>query len=156
MRRKEREIKDIQVIEEIISSCDVCRIGLSDKGMPYIVPLNFGYMEGNPSCFYFHCATSGKKIDIIKQNNNVCFELDTDHKLTDGNRACDYSMLYSSVMGTGKIFIVDNEDERQSGLNCLMKQYTGKDNHSFKTSTMSKTTILRLDIDSISGKQVSS
>ncbi len=154
MRRKEREIKDLQVIEEIISRCDVCRIGLSDKGMPYIVPLNFGYMKGDPSCFYFHCATGGKKIDIIKHNNNVCFELDTDHKLTDGDRACDYSMLYSSVMGTGKIFIVDNEDERQSGLNCLMKQYTGKDNHSFKTSTMSKTTILRLDIDSISGKQV--
>ncbi len=154
MRRKEREIKDISLIEEIISRCDVCRIGLSDKNIPYIVPLNFGYQKGNPSCFYFHCATDGRKIDIIRHNNYVCFELDTDHKITDGDKACDYSMLYSSVMGTGKIFIVDNENERQSGLNCLMQHYTGKDDFSFKTSTMLKTTILRLDIDSVSGKQV--
>ncbi len=155
MRRKEREIKDNQVIEEIISRCDVCRIGLSDNNMPYIVPLNFGYMKGDPSCLYFHCATRGRKIDIIAKNNNVCFEMDTDHILTDGDAACDYSMLYSSVMGTGKIYIVKDEEERNIGLNCLMKHYTGKDNYTFKPGTMLKTTILRLDIDSISGKQFS-
>lgn len=156
MRRKEREVGDISAIEEIIARCDVCRIGLSENDIPYIVPLNFGYIKGRPSCFYFHCANSGRKMDIIALNNKVSFELDTDHKLTDGNAACDFSMLYSSVMGTGKIYIVTDEEERNSGLNCLMKQYTGKDNYSFKPSTMGRTTILRLEIESITGKQVSS
>ena len=154
MRRKEREVKDIALIEEIISRCDICRVGFSDNGSPYIVPLNFGYKKGAPSCLYFHCATKGRKIDIIKKNKRVCFELDTDHKLTTGDSACDYSFLYSSVMGTGEIFIVDNEDERQSGLNCLMKKYTGQEKHSYKTGTMKRTTILRLDIESITGKQI--
>ena len=154
MRRKEREIKDIKVIEEIISRCKVCRIALSDNDMPYIVPLNFGYQKGNPSCFYFHSAAEGKKIDIITRNNNVFFELDTDHKVTGGKEACDFSMLYSSVMGSGKIYLVNNEDERNSGLNCLMKQYTGRADYSFKPGTMKKTLILKLEIDDLTCKIV--
>ncbi len=154
MREKDKEVTDITVIEEIISRCDVCRIALSDNGMPYIVPLNFGYQKGKPSCFFFHCATSGRKLDIIAENNNVFFELDTDHKLIGGKAACDFSMKYSSVMGSGKIYLLKDEDQRNSGLNCIMKQYTGKDNYSFKPGTMEKTTILRLDIKTISCKQV--
>jgi nitroimidazol reductase NimA-like FMN-containing flavoprotein (pyridoxamine 5'-phosphate oxidase superfamily) len=154
MRRKEREVSDLSAIEEIIARCKICRIGLSENDIPYIVPLNFGYMKGRPSCFYFHCANTGRKIDMIAQNNKVCFEMDTDHKLTDGDAACDFSMLYTSVMGSGKIYIVTEEEERNSGLNCLMKQYTGKDNYSFKPSTMGRTTILRLEIGEISAKQV--
>ncbi len=116
--------------------------------------MNFGYLEGNPSIFYFHCANRGKKIDIIAKNNVVWFELDTDHKLTDGDEACDFSMKYSSVMGSGKIYIVEDDKERKLGLNCLMKQYTGRNDYSFKPSTMKRTTILRLEIETISGKQV--
>jgi len=154
MRRKEKEVTDISVIEEIIARCDICRIALSDKGMPYIVPLNFGYRKGNPSCFYFHCATRGRKLEIIAENNNAFFELDTDHKLTTGEKACDFSMLYSSVMGSGKIHIVNDENERDSGLNCLMKHYTGEDDYSFKPGTMKRTLILKLEIEDISCKVV--
>lgn len=154
MRKKDREIKDIKVIEEIISRCNVCRIALSDNDMPYIVPLNFGYQKGSPSCFYFHSAAEGKKIDIIARNNNVFFELDTDHKLTGGKEACDFSMKYSSIMGSGKIFIVKDEDERNSGLNSIMKQYTGKEDYSFKPGTMKRTLILRLEIANLTCKQV--
>ena len=78
MRRKEKEIKDRKEIISILQKAKICRIGLSENNKPYIVPMNFGYKEG---CLYFHCANEGRKIGIIKKNNNVCFEIDTDHKI---------------------------------------------------------------------------
>ena len=76
MRRGEREIKDRKEIEAIIERANVCRIGLSDGKMPYVIPMDFGYKD---NCLYFHCAREGKKIDIIKRNNSACFEMDIDH-----------------------------------------------------------------------------
>ena len=154
MRRKDREISDIKVIEDIISRTHVCRVALCDGEKPYMVAMNFGYLKGEPTCLYFHCATSGRKIDIIRLNNNAFFQFDTDHKLEKAEEACDFTMKYSSVTGEGKIYIVESEEERQSGLNVLMKQYSGKDDFSFKPGVMKNTLILRLDIESITGKQV--
>lgn len=154
MRRKDREVNNINDIEKIINSTHVCRVAFCDGEKPYMVAMNFGYQRGNSSCLYFHCALKGRKIDILKKNNNVFFQFDTDHKLVYADEACDFTMKYSSVTGEGKIFIVESEDERESGLNILMKQYSGKNDYSFKPGVMKNTLILRLDIESITGKQV--
>ena len=83
MRRKDREITDRVKIKEIISECDCCRLGFNDNGKVYIVPLNFGFVERNEKfIFYFHGAKTGRKHDIMKENNNVGFELDTNHRIT--------------------------------------------------------------------------
>ena len=153
MRRKERELSSTSDIESIINDCDVCRIGLFDGEMPYIVALNFGYMPGSPAMFYFHCAPEGRKIDIIRSNNGVCFQMDTSHRLTGGEMACDYTMSYRSITGEGTIHIAEDEDERQAGLNCVMNHYTGKSDFTFRPKVMERTTILRLEIESISAKE---
>ena len=62
MRRKDKEIKDKFEIETIINRAEVCRIGLSDDNMPYVIPVNYGYRN---NCLYIHSASEGKKIDII-------------------------------------------------------------------------------------------
>ncbi len=85
MRRKDREITGIDEKLEIIAKCKVCRIGLSENNYPYIVPINYGYsFNDRKLALYFHCAPEGKKIDIIKKNNNACFEIDCDTKLIEG------------------------------------------------------------------------
>ena len=62
MRRKDKEVIDKEKIEQIIESCDCCRIGLVDKDKPYIIPLNFAYInEGDKQLFYFHGSKIGKK-----------------------------------------------------------------------------------------------
>ena len=73
MRRREKEITDESTLESIILASLVCRLALSDGNQPYIVPLCFGYQD---KTLYFHSALEGKKIDIIKHNQNVCFEFD--------------------------------------------------------------------------------
>lgn len=82
MRKKDREIIDKEKIEQIIQSCDCCRIGLVDKDKPYIIPLNFAYInEGDKQLFYFHGSKIGKKIDLINKNKYAGFEMDTNHML---------------------------------------------------------------------------
>ena len=74
MRRKDKEITDIKEIEEIIKKADCCRIALVDNDEPYIVPVNFGYERNT---LYFHGALEGRKAEIIRKNNNICFELNS-------------------------------------------------------------------------------
>jgi nitroimidazol reductase NimA-like FMN-containing flavoprotein (pyridoxamine 5'-phosphate oxidase superfamily) len=45
-------------------------LGLSVDGVPYVVPLNYGYIKGR---ILFHCALTGKKLDYIRANPQVCF-----------------------------------------------------------------------------------
>ena len=114
MRRKDREITGREKIKEIISSCDCCRLGFNDDGKVYIVPLNFGFIERNEKfIFYFHGAKTGRKHDIMKENNNVGFELDTNHRIYGKDDvACTYTSAFQSIIGTGKVFIVEDYDEK--------------------------------------------
>ena len=67
MRRKEREVVDAAKIEEIIDKCDTCRLGMQDKGGPYIVPMSFGYARVDGVYeLYFHSALEGRKIALLK------------------------------------------------------------------------------------------
>jgi uncharacterized protein len=154
MRRNEREITDIRIIEEIIQKADVCRIALANDNIPYIVTMNFGYSGGvNPSIF-FHCANDGKKLTMIRQNNYVCFEMDTDHNIYRGEKGCDWGMKYRSIVGFGYISIVTESEDRKAGLNCIMNHYGGVGEYIFDDKVMERTTILKLDIKEITGKKL--
>jgi uncharacterized protein len=154
MRRKDREITDIDEKLEIIAKCKVCRIGLSENNFPYIVSLNYGFSyDDDKLALYFHCAAEGKKIDIIKKNNNACFEIDCDTKLIEGTKACDYSYEFRSIIGFGKIIFLETKEEKIIGLNYLMKQQTGKDiKHDYNEKELNKIVVLRMSVDEFSGK----
>lgn len=153
MRRKDRLIVNLPEIEEIIKKSDVCRIAMVDGDLPYIVTMNFGYKPGNPACLFFHCANEGRKLDIIKKNNTVCFQMDIDHELITADKACGYTMNFKSIVGYGQIDIIDSREEKIEGLNYIMKQYTGKDVFDYPDKMLTATTILKLEIDSITAKR---
>lgn len=153
MRRKDRLIENLPEIEEIIKKSDVCRIAMVDGDLPYIVTMNFGYKAGNPACLFFHCANEGRKLDIIKKNNTVCFQMDIDHELITADKACGYTMNFKSIVGYGKMMMVEKVEEKIEGLNYIMKQYTGKDAFDYQNKMLTATTILKLEVDSISAKR---
>ncbi len=153
MRLGNREVSDRSDIDGIIRACDVIRVGMSVDNEPYIVPMNFGF---DGECFYFHGAKEGRKIDMIKVNPRVCFELDTEHRLIgDSDRACDWTMKYASVMGTGIMRIVEDHSEKAKALDILMQQYGGKDTYSYSEKMLERIGILKLEIKSIRGKRSS-
>ncbi|MDP4222450.1 MAG: pyridoxamine 5'-phosphate oxidase family protein [Bacteroidota bacterium] len=152
MKKKEREISEIGEIESIVKKADVCRVAMSNNDVPYIVTMNFGYSDRISRRLWFHCAAEGRKLDMIRKNNLVCFELDTDHQLFGGEKACDFGMKYSSVVGWGRIEILTDNNEKIEGLNYIMAHYSDRTGFSYRQETLDKTVVLRLDIIEMSGK----
>ena len=150
MRRKDKEITDLNEIELIFKRNYICRIALSNNDSPYIIPMNYGYKD---KALYFHSAKEGTKIDLIKSNPNACFEITEDIEIKESEQACSYVTKYRSVIGTGKIKIINNEKEKIEGLNILMKQHTKKNNWEYKEEFFNKIVILKLEIDEVKGKQ---
>jgi uncharacterized protein len=148
MRRNERQISDRNSIDTIIRRCHVCRLGMCDNGQPYIVPLSFGY-DGH--YVYFHAALEGRKVDILKRNSRVCFELDILEEVVSSDQACSWSMKYESVIGFGVAEIVENIEAKKAALNCIMQQYSGS-NWNFNEQTLENTLAIRVKVQEIHAK----
>lgn len=122
MRRKDREVNEINELLPIIDQCKTCRIAMQDNAGIYIVPLNFGYIyENNQLVLYFHSAKEGRKISTLKENSDVCFEMDCEHRLITGDTACKYSYSFKSIIGKGTAVFIDDAEEKKSALSILMK-----------------------------------
>ena len=150
MRRKDKEIKDKFEIETIINRAEVCRIGLSDDNMPYVIPVNYGYRN---NCLYIHSASEGKKIDIIKKNNNICFEIDLDHELSISDVQCASSMKYRSVIGFGKAMVIENFKEKQEALDIIMNHYSPNSFPKYNEKLIKKLSIIKVKIENMTGKK---
>ena len=150
MRRDEREESDPEIIQKIIETSQVLRLGLVDKENPYIVPLNFGVVY-DPMVFYFHCASEGRKIDILRRNNKACFQID-EGRLVTAKVACDWGMEYKSILGYGKVSFIEKPEDKIFALDQIMKHYGGKKSGNYPPGQIKKTTILKLVVDSLSCK----
>ena len=153
MRRKDREIVDIGEMIQIIQKCDVCTLALFDEEYPYIVPMNFGWDCNNSQIdLYFHCANEGKKLELIQKNHKVSFEMDCSHKLISGERPCDCTMEYESVVGNGTIEIVNANKEK--ALTAIMKNYSKEKTFEFDERMLRAVTVLKLTVEKITAKHL--
>ena len=150
MRRKDKEITDRAEIEQIIARAEVCRLGLIDQQQPYIVPLNFGYQD---NCLYFHSAPEGKKIELLRKNQRVCFEIDIDTKIVAGERSCSWTTRYRSVIGWGKAEIRESVEEKRSGLQIIVNHYSTDPSGAIPAQAISRVTVIKVTIEEISGKK---
>lgn len=149
MRRKDKEINDINVIESIISKSKVCRIALSENNSPYIIPVCFGYKD---KILYFHSAMEGKKIAIIKQNNNICLEFDIYSGLMKSENPCDWDIKYHSVIGFGKAFFIHDIGEKIKALKIIVEHYSDS-SYEFQKKFIDNITIIKVEIENITGKK---
>lgn len=155
MWHKEYDVKDLKEICSIIDRCDVCHIGMADQsGLPYVVPMSFGYnCENNKVTFYLHCASEGQKIDLIKQNPRVCVQMDCSHRLITGEKACDCTTEYESVIAFGTAEFVTDQDEKIAALTYLMRHYQGNREFQFDNKIVQHTTVIKITAEQISGKR---
>lgn len=150
MRRTDREIKDAAAIRAILEEALVCRIGLSDNGMPYVVPLNYGL---GTNCLYLHCAAEGRKLDILRRNDRVCFEMDLLREIKPGAEPCGWGSCYESVIGFGRAVIVADPAEKRAALDRIMEHYGATPPFSYPDETLARTVVIRIEIESITGKR---
>jgi nitroimidazol reductase NimA-like FMN-containing flavoprotein (pyridoxamine 5'-phosphate oxidase superfamily) len=154
MERKDREVKNLEEILKIMKKCDVCSLALFDEQYPYIVPLNFGISyDGTNIILYFHGANRGKKLSLIQRNNHVSFAMTTSHNLIAGKAACDYTMEYESVVGSGKIEMLD-ESQKIDALSNIMKNYSENDVFEFDEKYLQAVAVYKLTVQHITGKRL--
>ncbi len=152
MRKSNQEIKDPGILEEILSGARICRVAMTNGEMPYILPFNYGYRDGS---IYIHSAPEGKKIDLLKQNNRVCFEVEDSTEIVKGEQACEWATRYRSVVGYGTIEILSDDKSKQSGLEVIMAQHGAPELVEFNPKNIKRMVILKLCITSLTGKQSS-
>jgi nitroimidazol reductase NimA-like FMN-containing flavoprotein (pyridoxamine 5'-phosphate oxidase superfamily) len=150
VRRHDKEIKDPGGIREIIRKGLVCHLALVDDGRPYLVSMNYGFRDNS---LYLHSALEGRKIDILRRNPDVCFQIVTGTRLTTGPDACgDWTMKYRSVTGFGNAVLVEEDTEKIEAMQILMDQYTTKGPFEFTPERLAQTMVIRIDIDEMTGK----
>ena len=151
MRKADREITDFNEIVEVLSRCDTMRLGISDAGTPYIVPVSFGYevLDGKIAV-YFHGAKAGRKAELLRALPRVCVEADLCHGFPENGNG-SYTCDYESVMGIGFVELLDGE-EAEKGVRLLM-QHCGFPVEGCPEDAMAITAVNRVILDEVSGKR---
>ena len=152
MTKRERQITDRDQILHILDTGKVLHLGLAVDNEPYVVPMNYGYtMEDGKLVLYLHSALRGKKLEMMRRNPNVFFELDCDRIPFEGEKPCQYGLSYASVMGRGTARIVEDVEEKKKAMSILMKTQTEKD-FSFEDRLVSIVAVIRIDVAEYSAK----
>ena len=150
MRRKDLEIAERAEVETIIEEARVCRLAMCDGDRPYVVPLSFAYRNNT---LYFHTAMEGKKLDILEQNNKVCFEMDVGQELVQrGDHAWEFAVKYRSVIGFGTASFIDEASEKAAALDVFVEHY-GVSPEEYPEALLNVTKVIKVEIESMIGRQ---
>jgi nitroimidazol reductase NimA-like FMN-containing flavoprotein (pyridoxamine 5'-phosphate oxidase superfamily) len=146
MIKKNKEVFDKQHIKAIFELSIVCRIAFNNSPAPYIIPMNYGYHDNK---IYLHTANIGFKLELIKKNNNVGFELENKIEIVHGNYGT--TLKYQSIVGEGIIEVIKDDEDKQTALKYLIEHHGGKfTNHSEKS--LSGVTMLVINITNLTAK----
>ena len=154
MRKPDREITDRAEIRNVLEKARVCRIGMIADGEPYVVPMNFGLGE---NCLYLHSSAQGRKAQAMRDNPLVCFEVDVDEAVVEGELPCDWTAHFRSVIGTGTAVFLEDRQDKLDALTAIMAHYS--DDYevgrpaAFRDKVVDIVAVIRIDIRSMTGKQ---
>jgi hypothetical protein len=149
MRRREKAVTDIAGLEQILWQGKVCQLAIQDVLAPYIVSLNYGYKGG---VLYFHSAAEGHKVELLKCNPLVGFTVVIDLGIVESEEPCNWGARFRSVVGHGKVEFIEDLESKRSALKLLMAQY-GEGDFDFPEQAIEGTTVFRLVIEAMTGKQ---
>lgn len=150
-RMKTINIESKEEIEAIINSCKHCVVStVSIEGMPYSVPMNFVFHNGQ---LILHSAPTGTHLQNIENNNSICAVFCTDGKLVYQHKevACSYRMRAQSVVCFGKVSFVENIDDKILLMNRLMAHYT-QNEFNYSKPAIQNVKVWIVEIDKITGK----
>ncbi len=149
MRRKDKEIKDKDKIEQLIREAQVCHLALADNRQPYVVPLNFGYRDNT---VYFHSARQGRKIDMLKANPRVCLEFSNPREIVRGETNCEWGQRFESVIAFGEARFIEDETGKIEALDVIMEHYGGQGGE-YPDNKLKITTVIAITLNEITGKR---
>lgn len=154
MRRSDRQVTDPAVIREIVAGCEVMRVAFNDpeEGDIYVVPVNFGFTEEDGEyTLYFHGAKAGRKADLGRKGGIVGFEMDRGYELRRDENPCDHTCMFESVIGSGEITFLEDDEEKIVGLAAVMRQISEKE-FQFPPEMVKATAVYRIKANYLTAK----
>ncbi|MBN1252740.1 MAG: pyridoxamine 5'-phosphate oxidase family protein [Bacteroidales bacterium] len=147
MRRKDREIDNIEAIKILHKGEFGVLSMITKENKSYGIPLHFVFIDNQ---IYFHSAKKGKKIECLKNNNNVSFCVVGKTVLLPA----DYSAIFESVIASGIISNVEGEEKKEA-LMLLIEKYSNdfiNEGEEYIKKYLNSVKVIKLSIESISGK----
>lgn len=152
MRRKDREITGKREITEVLKNCDTVRIAMKGGEYPYIVPVSFGLDDtGDMPVVYFHCAKEGLKLNLLKENSNVCLEGDIFLGVEETKGGI--TTRYKSVIGFGRCTFLQDEAGRVKGTKLILAHYGYDDYPLDSCGAFAHMEVGKIELEQIYGKQ---
>lgn len=152
VRRKDREITDLNRIAEILRSAEAASVAFGGEG-PYVIPMNYGFAnEDGKFTLYFHGAQEGEKIERIKADPRAAFTAYANNRIYGkGDEGSSYTSSFDSVCGRGRIRFLEGEEKR-TGLAALMAHYAPGREFAFPKKMLAVTCVMALEVEEITGK----
>ena len=152
IRRKDKEITDSEKLKKILNEAGYVTLALVKDNEPYLVSLSH-YYDAEENSIYFHSASEGKKLDIMRSNPVVWGQAILDH----GYHVGQCSHLYASVMFKGTVdFVDDMETKRRVFRNMVLKLEPDPESimdDTLNSKSMLTTPVGRVSIEYMSGKK---
>jgi nitroimidazol reductase NimA-like FMN-containing flavoprotein (pyridoxamine 5'-phosphate oxidase superfamily) len=139
---------DRTVIADILRRAQVLRLALCRDNRPHIVPVSFGYHD---NALYIHSRKHGTKLELLRANPLVAFEVEADVALDVRTPPCQCGFKYRSVTGTGRAEFVDDAAGKVCGLNCITRQYLGRE-HAYKPQQVDGVCVVKIFIENMTAK----
>ncbi|MEA3337125.1 MAG: pyridoxamine 5'-phosphate oxidase family protein [Chloroflexota bacterium] len=157
MRRSDRAVEDDAWIGSFLSEAPFGILATERDGQPFVNSNLFVY-DGASRCIYIHTARTGRTRDNIEANNRVCFHVAAMGRLLPADVALEFSVEYEGVTLFGRATIIADRDEASYGLQHLLDKYfphlkPGRDYRPIIEEELSRTTVIRIDIEGITGKR---
>lgn len=144
-------IENREEIDEVIRACKTCYVAMSDEGMPYVLPMNFGY---DGESVILHSAQHGRMWDTIQKNPKICINWTLGEELAwqDVRVGCSYRVKSKSVLVEGTVEFIDDYDEKVSCLEKTMCQYSDRE-FKFSKPSVVNVGIMKVRINKIVAKE---
>ncbi len=142
------DLKKVE-IEHILNTGKVCRVAFVDENEPYILPLFYGY---DGKCLYIHSSRRGKKLEILRKNRRVCFQISADVEIVENKVPCRWYAKYRSVIGWGDASLIEDAEEKREALMRITERYYRDPFPEFSIEELERLVIIKIRIDRITGK----
>lgn len=146
MRQSQWECNDPEFIRHVLSQGEVLYLSLAADSFPYLVPVNFVFLDG---ALYFHSAPAGAKIDLIARDGRAAFCVAADVRIAR-EKSTTY---YASVCGTGTARLVEGTDEKRRALDAVADRYGAACPRPTPEAALRNVAIVRIDIAAMTGKR---
>jgi nitroimidazol reductase NimA-like FMN-containing flavoprotein (pyridoxamine 5'-phosphate oxidase superfamily) len=153
LRRADKALDNPEEIEQVLASVRIMTVACCLENEPYLFTVDFVW-DPQARELWFHCATEGRKMSILKANPRVCVTVVEDRGYIQGE--CDHA--YRSLIMEGKASVVTDLTEKRRGLELLVRKhephpedvlarFAGDD------EAVRKVGMIRIAVEGISGKQ---